>query len=125
MACSIEYLLPCSSYMITTDESQVGIIVGKELPLRVMGFKTVSQDAHYLPGPAERTGRVRVGDLITSVDGQDISGLSRSEALKLITNQRPVTLGFTVASDDFRRGTHFSPLKYFGGSSRSSTIGNI
>merc|ERR550514_585970 len=41
MAASIEFLLPCSSYTITTEEKQIGIVVSKDMPLRVSGFETV------------------------------------------------------------------------------------
>lgn len=97
-AASMEYLLPCISYQITVEEETIGVTVGKDLPLRVVGFKTVAQedDALLGPGPAERTGRVHLGDQITSVNGEDVTGASRTDALRMIAASRPVTLGFSV-----------------------------
>merc|ERR1719245_2834096 len=100
MAVSVECLLPCSSYEIVVAEQQIGITVSAELPLRVVGFKHVpqSRDGPPRPGSAECTGRLHIGDVITSVNGQEIGGLPRSEALAAISRERPVVLGFTVGS---------------------------
>lgn len=97
-AACIEYLLPCVSYQITVEEQTIGVTVGKDLPLKVVGFKSMSPDAEGVmePGPAERTGRVHIGDQITNVNGEDVTGMSRSDALSLIAEGRPVTLGFTA-----------------------------
>eukprot|EP00404_Azadinium_spinosum_P047297 CAMPEP_0180811494 /NCGR_PEP_ID=MMETSP1038_2-20121128/65464_1 /TAXON_ID=632150 /ORGANISM="Azadinium spinosum, Strain 3D9" /LENGTH=117 /DNA_ID=CAMNT_0022852887 /DNA_START=22 /DNA_END=372 /DNA_ORIENTATION=- len=116
MASSIEFLLPCSSYTITTEEKQIGIVVSKDMPLRVAGFKTVAQpDGQMAAGPAERSGRVRVGDIITSVNGQDISGIPRSDTVSMIACKRPVELGFMVNCDSGARvSDKFSPLRMFG-----------
>eukprot|EP00927_Polykrikos_kofoidii_P057537 TRINITY_DN5167_c0_g1_i1.p1 TRINITY_DN5167_c0_g1~~TRINITY_DN5167_c0_g1_i1.p1 ORF type:complete len:1365 (-),score=320.45 TRINITY_DN5167_c0_g1_i1:45-4139(-) len=101
MAVSFECLLPCTSYELFINECQIGITVGKDLPLRIIAFKQVSQEEGQAPGPgpAELTGRVHLGDVIAHVDGQDISGVSRYDALSLIACKRPVTLGFEVYTD--------------------------
>lgn len=97
MAAAIEYLRPCMSYDIIVHEKQIGIAVTKDLPLRVAGFTSNTQPgAAPEPGPAELSGRVRVGDIITAVNGQDIEDVPRTEVLKLIAQARPVTLGFKV-----------------------------
>eukprot|EP00929_Paragymnodinium_shiwhaense_P086823 TRINITY_DN47241_c0_g1_i1.p1 TRINITY_DN47241_c0_g1~~TRINITY_DN47241_c0_g1_i1.p1 ORF type:complete len:1373 (+),score=329.81 TRINITY_DN47241_c0_g1_i1:229-4347(+) len=95
MAISLECLLPCTSYEITVSDRQVGITVGKDLPLRVVGFKPKEGDPPE-PGEAESTGRVHVNDVITTVNGQDIEGIARAEAIAMINERRPVTLGFSV-----------------------------
>mmetsp|Transcript_24339 Transcript_24339/g.56527 ORF Transcript_24339/g.56527 Transcript_24339/m.56527 type:complete len:1405 (+) Transcript_24339:157-4371(+) len=99
MAAAMEVLKPLSSYQITCHEAQVGIAVGKQLPVRVVGFNSVKGDGPHGQadaGPAERTGRVKIGDLITSVNGQDVSGMARSDIIGLIGTRRPVTLGFAI-----------------------------
>jgi hypothetical protein len=99
MAMAFECLQPVSSYEIVFHSKQIGIKVGQEVPLHVSGFTTM-QSASGLPevGPAENSGRVHIGDVIKSVNGQDIEGVSRTEALTLIANtRRPVTLVFKVA----------------------------
>eukprot|EP00928_Gymnodinium_smaydae_P073618 TRINITY_DN5679_c0_g1_i1.p1 TRINITY_DN5679_c0_g1~~TRINITY_DN5679_c0_g1_i1.p1 ORF type:complete len:1355 (-),score=315.87 TRINITY_DN5679_c0_g1_i1:87-4151(-) len=98
MTC-IECLLPCTSYEITVFEKQIGLIVGKELPLRVVGFRASVAEGGAKegePGPAERTGRVHIGDMITHVNGRSLDGVPRAEALAAIAERRPVTLGFAV-----------------------------
>eukprot|EP00746_Dinoflagellata_sp_MGD_P150905 gnl/MRDRNA2_/MRDRNA2_82663_c0_seq1.p1 gnl/MRDRNA2_/MRDRNA2_82663_c0~~gnl/MRDRNA2_/MRDRNA2_82663_c0_seq1.p1 ORF type:complete len:1276 (-),score=281.97 gnl/MRDRNA2_/MRDRNA2_82663_c0_seq1:67-3462(-) len=98
MAASIEHLRPVEYYEVTIEEEQIGITVAKDLPLRVVGFKPVTQAGRPpMPGPAERTGRVHVGDHIVTVNGQDITGVPRSDALVMIACKRPVVLGFTAA----------------------------
>jgi hypothetical protein len=94
MAASLEYLVPCNSYEITVQEVQIGLTVGKDLPLRVVGFSQVNKDGRQQPGPAERTGRVRLYDIITHVNGQDIAGIPRKDVLSMIACKRPITLGF-------------------------------
>jgi len=99
MAASIECLLPCTSYEITVYEKQIGIIVGKELPLQVVGFRPNQENGTPEPGPAERTGRVHVGDIITRVNGIPLDNAPRDEAMALITGARPVNLSFAVADE--------------------------
>mmetsp|Transcript_7430 Transcript_7430/g.21124 ORF Transcript_7430/g.21124 Transcript_7430/m.21124 type:complete len:235 (-) Transcript_7430:16-720(-) len=104
MAMSFECLQPVDSYEIVFHSKQIGIKVGQEVPLHVSGF-TAMQSASGLPevGPAENSGRVHIGDVIKSVNGQDIDGISRSDALTMIAStRRPVTLVFKVA-DSFVR----------------------
>merc|ERR1712050_824075 len=64
MAASFEYLMPSSSYEIVIEEQMIGITIGKDLPLQVVGFKPVNNGGVMEAGPAEATGRVQVGDLI-------------------------------------------------------------
>jgi len=99
MAAAIECLKPLSSYQITCEEKQIGLAVGKQLPLKVVGFNSVTGEGGFAaaePGPAERTGRVKIGDLIKSVNGVDVAGLPRSDVIGLIGSKRPVNLGFAV-----------------------------
>lgn len=99
MAMAFECLQPVSSYEIVFHSKQIGIKVGQEVPLHVSGFTTM-QSASGLPevGPAENSGRVHIGDVIMSVNGKDIDGVSRTDALTTIANtRRPVTLVFKVA----------------------------
>jgi hypothetical protein len=96
-AAALEYLLPLTAYEITVHEQQIGLTVGKELPLRVVGFSAVpGANNSLVAGPAERTGRVRLGDIIRLVNGQDISGIPRKDVLSMIHCKRPVTLGFVT-----------------------------
>merc|ERR1712107_138631 len=92
MAFSLEYMAPSVTYELTIDETSIGITVGKDLPLSVVGFKNVNVDGAQVVGPAERTGRVRIGDIITQVNGQDIQDMPRKDVLSMIANSRPVTL---------------------------------
>eukprot|EP00931_Biecheleriopsis_adriatica_P027585 TRINITY_DN16578_c0_g1_i1.p1 TRINITY_DN16578_c0_g1~~TRINITY_DN16578_c0_g1_i1.p1 ORF type:complete len:1345 (-),score=252.95 TRINITY_DN16578_c0_g1_i1:21-4055(-) len=96
---AMECLLPARSYELVVYEQHIGLTVSKDLPLSVVGFKNVVQrpGTPPEPGPAESSGRVRVGDVIVSVNGQDISALPRQESLNLINSQRPLTLGFLVS----------------------------
>lgn len=99
MAASMEYLVPRNSYEITVHDDSVGLTVGRSLPLCVVDFTSVRNAAkggHAEPGPAERTGRVHIGDVITTVNGQDISGFPRADVLRMISCKRPVTLGFAI-----------------------------
>lgn len=90
-----ECLLPATSYDIVIYDHHIGLTVSKDLPLRVVGFKHVSHLGRPSEaGPAEASGRVRVGDVITNVNGQDIARLQREEVLNLINAERPVTLRF-------------------------------
>eukprot|EP00416_Gambierdiscus_australes_P043823 CAMPEP_0171118486 /NCGR_PEP_ID=MMETSP0766_2-20121228/94854_1 /TAXON_ID=439317 /ORGANISM="Gambierdiscus australes, Strain CAWD 149" /LENGTH=79 /DNA_ID=CAMNT_0011581071 /DNA_START=27 /DNA_END=262 /DNA_ORIENTATION=+ len=79
MAAAVEYLRPCTSYDLTVEEGPIGIAVTKDLPLRVAGFTSATQKEGTAaePGPAELCGRVRVGDVISAVNGQDIADLPR------------------------------------------------
>eukprot|EP00933_Yihiella_yeosuensis_P081611 TRINITY_DN95266_c0_g1_i1.p1 TRINITY_DN95266_c0_g1~~TRINITY_DN95266_c0_g1_i1.p1 ORF type:complete len:653 (-),score=126.86 TRINITY_DN95266_c0_g1_i1:262-2220(-) len=103
IAAAVECLLPATSYDILVQEQHIGLTVSKDLPLRVVGFKDVVNEATKMPepGPAERTGRVQIGDVITTVNGQDISALPRRDAIDLINARRPLQLGFKTASADF------------------------
>ncbi|CAE7235078.1 MYO5B [Symbiodinium natans] len=90
-----ECLLPATSYDIVIYEQQIGLTVSKDLPLRVVGFKNVVHSGRPPEaGPAEASGRVRVGDVITSVNGQDVTKWERQAVLSLINEKRPVTLRF-------------------------------
>jgi len=91
-----ECLLPATSYDIVIYEQQIGLTVSKDLPLRVVGFKNVVLAPGRPPeaGPAEASGRVRVGDVITTVNGQDVTHWERQAVLSLINEIRPVTLRF-------------------------------
>jgi len=101
MAAGIEYLRPCTSYEITVQEKQIGIAVTKDLPLRVAGFTSTGPAGPAAePGPAELTGRVRVGDIVSAVNGQDVEDLPRADVLALIAQRRPVTLGFPVPGQE-------------------------
>lgn len=124
MAAAMEFLAPCGTYNLTIHDEQIGIDVGKdpkEMPLRVAGFQQVPNGGGGSgPGLAERSGRVHIGDVITAVNGQDITGLSRSEALAAIASRRPVNLAFSLARTATQKvstpGSTFSPspLRYFG-----------
>lgn len=94
MAVAMEKLLPRASYEIIFDEDQIGITLSKDLPLRVCGLTATAE-----PSCAERTGRVHVGDLLTSVNGQDIAHIPLGDVLPMIHCGKAVTLGFTVARD--------------------------
>eukprot|EP00927_Polykrikos_kofoidii_P069127 TRINITY_DN6450_c0_g4_i1.p1 TRINITY_DN6450_c0_g4~~TRINITY_DN6450_c0_g4_i1.p1 ORF type:complete len:1447 (+),score=225.31 TRINITY_DN6450_c0_g4_i1:242-4582(+) len=99
MASAIEYLRPCTSYELVFEEEQIGLVLDSTLPLRVASFKGVPSVAGVAgPGAAERSGRVHVGDIITRVNGQDISGIPRTDAVTMITCKRPVILGFVVGT---------------------------
>eukprot|EP00438_Fugacium_kawagutii_P033089 Skav229602 [mRNA] locus=scaffold510:215559:217139:+ [translate_table: standard] len=87
-----ECLLPATSYDIVIYEQQIGLAVSKDLPLRVVGFN--HGPGRQATGPAEASGRVRVGDVITNVNGQDVTKSQREEVLHLINAERPVTLRF-------------------------------
>jgi len=98
MSASIEYLVPLCSYEITVLDETIGLTVGKELPIRVVGFGEPSKVGGIpKPGPAESTGRVRIGDEIRYVNGQDTSGVPRRDVLNMIACKRPVTIGFTTS----------------------------
>ncbi|CAE8602561.1 unnamed protein product [Polarella glacialis] len=91
---SIEYLLPRTFYEIEVEERQTGLTLSCESPLRVVDMK---------PWPLDRcgpttltTGRVHLGDTITSVSGQDVRGIGWRDVLDMIACKRPVGLGFTV-----------------------------
>jgi len=99
MAASLEYLRPCASYEIVVHDKLVGLAVSKDLPLRVVGFNSMSMAGDHVPGPAELTGRVKMGDIIATVNGQDIDGIPRQDALRMIACKRPVALGFRVSED--------------------------
>jgi hypothetical protein len=100
MGASLEYLVPLTSYEICVEEEQIGLTVGKDLPLRVVGFSAVAKrDGVLEPGPAEGTGRVRIGDVIRYVNGQDISGIPRKDVLNMISCKRPATLGFATSAE--------------------------
>lgn len=102
MAASVEVLRPRQYYEIKVPEKHIGLLVSKDLPLRVVGFNTSNKSTE--PGPAERTGRVRIGDVISTVDGLPLTGVPRNEALAIIaTCRRPVTLGFTVSHEPSSR----------------------
>merc|ERR1712032_647584 len=100
MAATVEYLKPMSAYEITVHDKQIGICLAKDHhDLRVSGFSLVTPADGMAPTPGyvDLTGRVRVGDTIASVDGQDIRSLPKQEALAMISRSRPVTLGFISA----------------------------
>lgn len=98
---SIEYLLPRASYEVVMEEKLVGLVLSKDLPVRVVDFKPVSPPTGGAagPGPAELTGRVRVGDVLVSVNGQDVAGIPCGDVIAMISRGRPVILGFTVESE--------------------------
>lgn len=102
MAAAVECLLPCTSYEIMVSEKQIGIVVSKELPLRVIDFRSSenSELGDYEPGPAERTGRVHLGDIVAYANGLALEGVPRQEALAAIADARPVTLGFQVGAGE-------------------------
>ncbi|CAJ1395531.1 unnamed protein product [Effrenium voratum] len=90
----LECLLPATSYDIVIYDQQIGLTVSKDLPLRVVGFKNVQNSGPPEAGPAEASGRVRLGDVITNVNGQDVTRSQREDVLHLINADRPVTLRF-------------------------------
>jgi len=97
MAVSMEFLLPATSYEITINDGPIGLSVGPEFPLKVIAFKDTPEGT---VGAGESNGRVHKGDLITSANGQSFEGCTRQEALKLINENRPLTLGFTAAHEN-------------------------
>jgi len=101
LAASLEYLRPCSQYEIAVHDKLVGLAVSKDLPLRVVGFNSMDTwGSDHVPGPAELTGRVKVGDVIITVNGQDIDGIPRADALRMIACKRPVYLGFKACTEE-------------------------
>eukprot|EP00929_Paragymnodinium_shiwhaense_P025618 TRINITY_DN15447_c0_g1_i1.p1 TRINITY_DN15447_c0_g1~~TRINITY_DN15447_c0_g1_i1.p1 ORF type:complete len:1423 (-),score=349.76 TRINITY_DN15447_c0_g1_i1:57-4325(-) len=113
-AASFEYLLPRASYEIPVKQEQIGISLSRDLPLRVLAFRPVALEPNGAsgPGPAERSGRVRLGDHVTTVNGQDIGGIPCSDVLSMIACRRPVTIGFSVAQDStFGVGSTSPPQK--------------
>ena len=88
--------MPLQSYEVTFVASQLGLIVSKTMPLRVVRFKDVGNAA---APAAELSGRIAVGDVLASADGRDIMGCSRREAVDVITSTRPITIGFRVATE--------------------------
>ena len=107
---SVELLVPLSSYEITFVSSQLGLIVSKTMPLRVVRFKEAAPGAGA--PAAELTGRIGVGDILATADGKDLLGCSRRDAVDVITSSRPITIGFRVArladddSNTTNRETH-------------------
>merc|ERR1712187_377927 len=100
------------TYELTVEEDHIGLVLEKELPLRVAEFKPVrTSTGQSQPGPAERTGRVHIGDVITRVNGQDISGIPLSDVVPMIGCRRPVTLGFEVVRDQSSLANGQSPAK--------------
>lgn len=100
LAVSFEYLLPRTEYEITVEERPIGINISKELPIRVMGFKaTQTQFGKDIVGPAERTGRVNIGDILQTVNGQDIAGIPCEEVEQMIGCKLPLDLQFQVVRD--------------------------
>mmetsp|Transcript_26115 Transcript_26115/g.93175 ORF Transcript_26115/g.93175 Transcript_26115/m.93175 type:complete len:185 (-) Transcript_26115:178-732(-) len=93
---SVELLVPLHSYEITFHASQLGLIVSKTMPLRVVRFK----DAGAGAPTAELSGRIGVGDVLSTADGRDLTNCSRREAVDFITSSRPITIGFKVAGAD-------------------------
>ncbi|KAJ8600328.1 hypothetical protein CTAYLR_000646 [Chrysophaeum taylorii] len=90
---SVELLVPLQSYEITFVSSQLGLIVSKTMPLRVVRFK---DSATHAPA-AELSGRIGIGDVLITADGRDLITCSRREAVDIITSTRPITIGFRVA----------------------------
>uniref|UniRef100_A0A7S3NK29 Myosin motor domain-containing protein n=1 Tax=Aureoumbra lagunensis TaxID=44058 RepID=A0A7S3NK29_9STRA len=99
---SIELLVPLQSYEITFHSSQLGLIVSKTMPLRVVRFKELPGGAAAAtPGStyasaAELTGRISIGDILATANNNDILNCSRREAVDIITSTRPITIGFKV-----------------------------
>ena len=90
---SVELLVPLSQYEVTFVASQLGLIVSKTMPLKVVRFKDVGAS---LAPAAELSGRIAVGDILATADGRDITQCSRREAVDVITSTRPITIGFRV-----------------------------
>merc|ERR1711933_183909 len=98
------YLLPRDSYNIKVEEAQLGVTVSRDLPLRVLGLRFAPKDGgREGPRIAERTGRVHLGDLITSVNNQDIRGIPANDIAVMISCRRPAEVGFSVAQDSVAR----------------------
>ena len=57
------HVAPCHavSCHVTPCHAVLGLIVSRDMPLRVLGFKPV----RFGPGTAERSGRVHKGDIIS------------------------------------------------------------
>jgi len=109
MAFSAEYLLPRDSYNIQVEEDHVGIAVSKDLPLRVTSLRDImkpdqSGNLRSQPGLAERTGRIHVDDIITGVNGQNVSGFPAQDVMAMLTCKRPITITFTLPRDERRPG---------------------
>eukprot|EP00928_Gymnodinium_smaydae_P031590 TRINITY_DN23142_c0_g1_i1.p1 TRINITY_DN23142_c0_g1~~TRINITY_DN23142_c0_g1_i1.p1 ORF type:complete len:1423 (-),score=232.39 TRINITY_DN23142_c0_g1_i1:56-4324(-) len=99
MAVVFEQLLPRTSYEICVQEEQIGLVLGKEQPARVLGFRqvTVADGSSRGAGAAERSGRVHIGDVLTSVNGKDVSSSPIASIVSLLAGPRPVTIGLSVA----------------------------
>jgi len=107
MAFSIEYLLPRDSYNIEVEEDHLGITVSKDLPLRVMSLRDIvkpdqSGSLRNQSGLAEKTGRIHVGDMISGVNGQNVSGVPAQDVMAMLACKRPITITFTLPRDEGR-----------------------
>jgi len=133
MAIALEHLLPRASYELTVQEDCLGIVMSRDLPMKVLGIKSKSRGSSGLAEPnfAEGTGRVHVGDSLTSVNGQGISSIASTDIIQTLTCTRPVVLGFTVPRDVRNTGVNPSPAvdvpvkekrtSYFSGFRRRTT----
>jgi hypothetical protein len=98
IAATVEYLLPRESYKLKVETENLGISVSQD-----MHVASLSREPGLL---AERSGRVHVGDRITSVNDQDIVGISAPDAVPMINCKRPTILGFSVAPPDMAARLH-------------------
>lgn len=97
---ALEKLRQETFYEVELHEQQLGLLVSKDLPLRVVGFtpvKPIAGRGGNHAGEAERSGRVHVNDTIAFADNADLANLSRKEIIHIIMARRPITLGFKVA----------------------------
>jgi len=92
---SLEMLLARDEYEIEVQQPQIGIVLSKATPLRVVDLASWPVNRPNGP-PALTSGRVHAGDILSSVSGQDVRGIPCNDVLDMIACKRPVTLGFTV-----------------------------
>lgn len=114
---NIEYLLPRDSYTIKVDDAQLGITMSRDL--RVVSLRPTSKDSSRgSTGCAERSGRVHVGDLVTSVNEQDIRGIDFSDVMLMFTCRPLAAVGFQVLQDGVARPAFSSGTSTLNSSAR-------
>lgn len=84
------------SYQMYSANAYAGIGVTIQLDEKTKGFQITSITAQ---SPAEKAG-LAVGDIITAVDGESVSGKTLSEVQSLIRSKLNKTLKFTVQNAD-------------------------
>lgn len=84
------------SYQMYSANEYAGIGVTIQLDEKTKGFQIMSITAQ---SPAEQAG-LAIGDIITAVDGESVSGKTLSEVQSLIRSKLNETLKFTIQNAD-------------------------